>query len=129
MVARFKRQLLFVAVVTAVTGCGVRQGTASTRVDRSVITFEQLQEGGYRNALEAVEALRRTWLIERPDGLTTQREVQVYLDNSRLGGIQALRQVSTNDISSIRYIDAATAINRWGVDHSQGVIMIVTRKP
>jgi hypothetical protein len=128
-VSRFTRQLLFVAVVTAVTGCGARQGVASTRGDRSVITFEQLQEGGYRNALEAVEALRRTWLVERPDGLTTQREVQVYLDNSRLGGVQALRQVSTNDIASIRYIDAATAINRWGVDHSQGVIMVVTRKP
>ncbi|HZI29387.1 MAG TPA: hypothetical protein VFD64_14555 [Gemmatimonadaceae bacterium] len=129
MVAPFTRQLLFVAVLTTVTGCGARQGAAGTRGDRNVITFEQLQEGGYRNALEAVEALRRTWLIERPDGLTTQREVQVYLDNSRLGGIQSLRQVSTSDIASIRYIDAATAINRWGVDHSQGVIMIETRKP
>ena len=129
IVAPFTRQLLFVAVVTTVIGCGARQGAASTRGDRSVITFEQLHEGGYRNALQAVEALRRTWLIERPDGLTTQREVQVYLDNTRLGGVQSLRQVSTNDIASIRYIDAATAINRWGVDHSQGVIMIVTRKP
>jgi hypothetical protein len=127
-VTRFTRLMLSVAVVTTVTGCGARQGAGGAGGDRSVITIEQLQEGGYRNALEAVEALRRTWLIERPDGLTTQREVQVYLDNSRLGGIQSLRQVSTSDIVSIRYIDAATAINRWGVDHSQGVIMIVTRK-
>jgi hypothetical protein len=129
IVAPFTRQLLFVVIVATVTGCGARQGAGGTGGDRSVITFEQLQEGGYRNALEAVEALRRTWLVERPDGITTQREVQVYLDHSRLGGVQSLRQVSTSDIASIRYIDAATAINRWGVDHSQGVIMIVTRKP
>lgn len=115
--------------MAAVTGCSARQGVAGSRGDRTVITSAQIQEGGFRTALEAVESLRRTWLVERPDGLTTQREVQVYLDNSRLGGIQALRQISTNDIESIRYIDAATAINRWGVDHSQGVIMVVTRKP
>ncbi len=127
--ARFTRHLLFVMGIAAVTGCGARQGAGSTRGDRSVITSAQIQEGGFRTALEAVEALRRTWLIERPDGLRTQREVQVYLDNSRLGGIQALRQISTSDIESIRFIDAATAINRWGVDHSQGVIMVVTRRP
>jgi hypothetical protein len=59
IVTRFTRQLLFVMVVTTVTGCGARQGAAS-RGDRSVITFEQLRDGGYRNALEAVEALHRT---------------------------------------------------------------------
>jgi hypothetical protein len=128
-VAWFTRQLLFVLGVAAVAGCGARQGAGSAGGDRTVITSAQIQEGGFRTALEAVETLRRTWLIERPDGLTTQREVQVYLDNSRLGGIQSLRQISTNDIESIRYIDAATAINRWGVDHSQGVIMVITRKP
>jgi hypothetical protein len=47
-------------VVTTVTGCGARQGAAGPRGDRSVITFEQLREGGYRNALEAVEALPGT---------------------------------------------------------------------
>jgi hypothetical protein len=60
IVTRFTRQLLFVMVVTTVTGCGARQGAAGPRGDRSVITFEQLREGGYRNALEAVEALHRT---------------------------------------------------------------------
>jgi hypothetical protein len=106
-------------------GCGARQNTG-VRVDRNLITRDQIVQNGYRTAYDAVEALRSPWLIIRPDGLT-EREVLVYLDNTRLGGIQTLRQITASQIVSIRFIDAATAINRWGVDHSQGVIMVVTR--
>ena len=108
-------------------GCGARQTAGGARVDRNVITPDQIREKGYRNALEAVEGLRAPWLITRPDGLGQQREVQVYLDDSRLGGVQNLRQITASQIILIRYIDAATAINRWGVDHGQGAIMVITR--
>jgi hypothetical protein len=118
--------LLGLILLSSGTACGARQ--PGTRTDRSVITVEQIEEGGFRNAYDAVEALRRTWLIERPDGLTAQREIQVYLDNSRMGGVQTLRQIATAQIASIRYIDAATAINRWGVDHGLGVIMVISKK-
>lgn len=123
-----RRLLLGLILLSSGTACGARQTGNGTRFDRSVITTEQIQEHGFQNAYEAVEALRRTWLIERPDGLTVQREIQAYLDNSRLGGVQMLRQVATSQIASIRYIDAATAINRWGVDHGLGVIMVISKK-
>ena len=110
--------LLGLVLLSSGSACGARQTSTGTRTDRSVITIDQIQQGGYRNAYEAVEGLRATWLKERPDGLTMQREIQAYLDNSRLGGVQLLRQIATPQIASIRYIDAATAINRWGVDHA-----------
>ena len=119
--------LLGVFLLSSGAACGARQASGA-RVDRTIITVDQIQERGYRNAYEAVEGLRATWLKERPDGLTIQREIQVYLDNSRLGGVQMLRQITTPQIASIRYIDAATAMNRWGVDHSLGVIMVMSRK-
>ena len=119
--------LLGVVLLSSGVACGARQGDG-VRVDRSMITADQIQERGFRNAYEAVEALRGTWLKERPDGLAMQREIQVYLDNSRLGGVPMLRQISTPQIASIRYIDAATAINRWGVDHGLGVIMVISKK-
>ena len=109
--------LLSLVLLSASAACGARQPTGRAPADRSVITLAQIQEHGFRN-----------WLIERPDGLTTQREIQAYLDNSRLGGVQTLRQIATAQIASIRYIDAGTAINRWGVDHSHGVIMVISRK-
>ena len=122
-VIRVSLVALFLATTT---GCGARQ-TPGQRVDRNTITAEQIRENGYRTAFDAVEALRAPWLVIRPDGLNTQREVLVYLDESRLGGVQTLRQINASQILLIRYIDAATAINRWGVDHGQGVIMVVTR--
>jgi hypothetical protein len=117
--------LLSVLLVTG--ACASGPSATGQRVDRNVITREQIQQNGYRNAYEAVEALHAPWLVTRPDGLRMQREVQVYLDNTRLGGVETLRQVSTAQILRITWIDAPTAINRWGVDHSQGVIMVITR--
>ena len=122
----FVNRVLLVALLLTTAGCGARQ-IPGQRVDRNIITAEQISENGYRTAYDAVEALRAPWLLTRPDGLNTQREVQVYLDDSRLGGVQTLRQINASQIRQIRYIDAATAINRWGVDHGQGVIMVVTR--
>lgn len=107
--------------------CASGQGATGQRVDRNLITRDQVQQNGYRNAYEAVEALRPSWLVPRPDGLTVQREVLVYLDHTRLGGIETLRQISAPQILRINWIDAGTAVNRWGVDHSQGVIMVITR--
>jgi hypothetical protein len=121
--------LLSLVLLAPAAGCGARQAAPLTRVDRNVITIDQIQERGFTNAYDAVEGLRATWLIERPDGLAAERHIQAYLDNSRLGGVQMLRQITTSQIASIRYIDAATAINRWGVDHGLGVIMVVTRRP
>jgi hypothetical protein len=107
--------------------CGARQTAGGERVDRNVITQAQIREAGFRTAYEAVEILKASWLKIRPDGLSQQREVLVYLDDIRLGGIQSLKQVLSSEIVLIRYYDSQTAIMRWGVDHSQGVIMVVTR--
>lgn len=117
--------LLSILLVTG--ACASGQSATSQRVDRNVITREQIQQNGYRHAYEAVEALHAPWLVTRPDGLAAQREVLVYLDNTRLGGIETLRQITAAQILRITWIDAGTAINRWGVDHSQGVIMVITR--
>ena len=121
-------QLASVAALVVSTSCGGKQVATSPRGDRNLITIDQIQERGFRTAYEAVEGLRAQWLVARPDGLTTQREIQVYLDNSRMGGVSALRQISTTEIASIRWIDPATAINRWGVDHGQGVIQVLSKK-
>ena len=121
------RPHILLSILLLTGACASGQSATGQRVDRNVITREQIQQNGYRNAYDAVEALRAPWLVTRPDGLAIQREVLVYLDNSRMGGVETLRQIPAAQIIRINWIDAATAINRWGVDHSQGVIMVITR--
>lgn len=107
--------------------CSARQTAGGERADPTVITQAQIHERGFRTAYDAVEALKAPWLLVRPDGLGQEREVIVYLDNSRLGGVQTLKQIQSSQIMLIRYYDSRTAIMRWGDDHRQGVIMVVTR--
>jgi hypothetical protein len=109
-------------------GCAGRPASTSALADRNVITADVIQQRGFHTAYEAVEALHAPWLVDRPDGLATPSEVLVYIDNSRLGGTATLRQVPAANIASIRFIDAGTAITRWGVDHGKGVIMVATKK-
>jgi hypothetical protein len=121
------RPHILLSILLLTGACASGQSATGQRVDRNVITREQIQQNGYRTAYDAVEALHAPWLVTRAEGLRTQREVQVYLDNTRLGGVETLRQVFTAQILRITWIDGPTAINRWGVDHSQGVIMVITR--
>lgn len=119
----------FVVVIAAlVIACGGRAtGTRSPRTDRYLITREQILEHGFTNAYEAVESLRSNWLLPRgPDSINQPTEVLVYLDNSRLGGVQTLRTINVTNVQWIRYYDGPTATARWGLNHGQGVIFVST---
>jgi hypothetical protein len=113
-------------LLVAVDGCSAKSGSGE-RTNRSVITQAQIKEHGFLNAYDAVESLRSTWLRTRgTDSMNKPTEVQVYLDDNRLGGVQTLKQVVASQIVMIQYIDGLAATARWGLDHGQGVIQIVT---
>ncbi len=56
-----------------------------------------------------------------------QSEIVVYLDGNRLGGVDELRGIGANTISSIVYLDAPSATIRYGTGHAQGAIVITTK--
>lgn len=121
-------RLLAVFLLVLASACAsAAPGASRPRGDRNVITREQLQESGYRNALEAVEALRSNWLLAKgTDSFQAPTQVQVYHDDTRLGGVETLRWIATPEIAYIRYIDGVTATARWGLGHGQGVILVST---
>ena len=101
---------------------------SAPRPDRDVITQAQIQEHRFKTAYEAVEALHAPWLMPKgTDSFSSPTQVLVYLDNTRLGGIDKLRELSTVSFSYIRYYDGMAASARWGMDHGQGVIYISSR--
>jgi hypothetical protein len=94
---------------------------------RAVITGAQIAQGLFTNAMEAVESLRANWLHQRgTDSFNNPGEVQVYLDNVRLGGIDTPRGIQANPSVSIRFISGLEASARSGLDHGHGVICIST---
>lgn len=97
-------------------------------VDHRVITAEELRAAGYSDAYRVVQSLRPQWLRTRGATSLSQPEtIKVYLDGLLLGGPDQLRQITTTSISSIRFLDAIEATQRWGLDHGQGAIAVSTR--
>lgn len=110
--------------------CAGAGGGRAARVDPSVLTREQLSERHYENLLEAVQMLRSNWLNDRgPDSFTSPSHVWVYLDNTRMGGIQSLAQISTRYVSSVRKMNGIDATARWGIGHGAGVIAVMSWPP
>ena len=108
-------------------------GTTPTNSNRNVLTSESMRAQHFETVFDAIQALRSNWLEPRgPDSFRTPSVVLVYMDNTRLGGVETLRAISTGAISKVEHFDAVQATARWGVGHGAGVIYIETlstRKP
>ena len=119
-----------VVLLTLCATCAPAGGSSSSsgpRPDRNLLTREQLRASGYTTVYAAVEALRSNWLRAKgPDSFTNPTQVQVYIDDNQLGGVETLRAIQINSISWVRYYDGMTASARWGLGHGQGVIFVST---
>lgn len=126
--SRSLRWLGILVLATAATACASTGGPAA-RTDRNLLTYEQIQETNKQNVFDVVESLRSNWLRTRgPTSLQgPNAEVQVYLDDTRLGGVSNLRSISTAPVRYIRWFDGIAATGRWGLDHGAGVIYVSTR--
>lgn len=122
-----RRLVYLLAFVAACVSSGGRPAT-DRRPETDVITLEEIQSAHWQNAYELVQTLRPRWLRNHgPDSILGETpDVQVHLDDNRLGGTAALRNIATADIASIRFVDPVSAAGRWGGDHANGAIIITT---
>lgn len=122
-------RLLAPAIVLLIAACASAPGTRRNGAGgHHLITTAELQAAGMTSAFTAVQTLRPHWL--RPRGTTTftgRESIKVYLDGLLLGGAEQLQQITTSSISSIRFLDANEATQRWGLDHGHGAIVVSTR--
>ncbi|HEU0054224.1 MAG TPA: hypothetical protein VFQ39_13650, partial [Longimicrobium sp.] len=104
-----RRLVLFaLLLLSAAAACGPSGGSPTPRRNANLITHEEVQGSYFTNAYDIVQNLRPSWLTRR-NGLPPGTEFPVYLDEQRVGSLNALRQVEKNLIREIRYIDPNTA--------------------
>ena len=91
--------------------------------------IREARAAGVRDLFELVSRQRPTWLETRNDrSLHLETMVLVYHNETRLGGIEALRGYDLLLVESLRYLDAAQAglLPGGGSTHVQGAIVITT---
>ena len=124
-----KIRLTTLALALALTGCST-MGAPIPVAERGAahqLTGEEVLHANYQNLYDAVQALRPLWLRTRSSGtLRNPAEVQVYVDNVHVGGVDALRRMQTTGIKEIRYLDAASAATRYPRVVHAGVIVVMT---
>lgn len=121
------RTVLALAVLALGAGCQSSHPREGRRLDRSVITRDEMLAGKYTTAYDAVAALRSIWLRPRgPDSFVLPSVVWVYVDAVRAGGVEVLHNVQPRLVNTLRFYDGPSATSRWGVDNGAGVIHVST---
>lgn len=118
-----------VLAVTACAGTGQRRGVSR---NPNLITHAEIQEArrsGVRDLYELVDRERPRWLQTRSQrSLALETLVAVYLNETRLGGVDILRGYPLDNVNTLRYLDAAQAMLLPGIGsaHVEGAIVITT---
>jgi len=88
-----------------------------------------MDQSEYASLYEVVQALRGRWLRSRGPNtiLGKPTEVQVMLDDMRLGGVGTLRSLTRDNVVTIAFVDPVAAAQRWGGKYAQGTIVVTTR--
>jgi hypothetical protein len=118
--------------------CAGGGGAPPVRPQRDLIRAEEIAASGAPTAFEVIERLRPEYLRGR--GTTTVREApvvsattpdpvlpQVYVNGVNAGSLEALRGIAATEVREIRFIRAADATTRFGTNHPNGVIEVITR--
>lgn len=131
MMKRSVRAVTSIAMAFAL-GCASAntQGRTSQGASSNTLTFDQLTRTNMEYVYDAVLKLRPSWLTTRgPTSLTdaTPTTVNIFVNGSLLGKVEALKEVRVVDVSEVKYWDAASASARFGMGNPRGVIEI-TRK-
>ena len=121
--------MAILGAATSAVACATNQARPPRRLDRTVITREEMLHGNYTTAYDAVSALHSIWLRPRGvDSFIVPSIVWVYVDGIRVGGVDALQSIQPRLVNTIRFYDGASATSRWGVDNGAGVIHVSTWK-
>lgn len=125
------RRCFFAAMAIWLTACAAAGATGGSGRDRTRLTTEELEAHGSRNLYDVIRQARPQWLASRgPTTLSTEmvEEVVIYRDGAKLGGPSYLRDMTADVVTSVQYLTGPEAASRYGLNHQQGAIVVITKK-
>lgn len=113
---------LSVGVFAACTGG--KQLSGSNNPNK--ITQEQIQQvGTTSNAYVLVQRLHPDWLQKRGSSSVSRvSDVVVYVEGSRRGGPDSLREINVMNVKSIEHLSSDRATLEYGSGHDHGAIRV-----
>lgn len=127
------------SLMAQVTDTAAGRAAKPPKKRANVISAEEIATlgGTLQTAFGIVQRLRPAMLRAR-SGSTSQsaggavdvsaNEIQVFLDNQRMGGIRALEDILLSQILEIRYLSANDATTLFGVGNTAGVIQVIGKR-
>ncbi|HEY0019357.1 MAG TPA: hypothetical protein VGC13_23855 [Longimicrobium sp.] len=100
-----KNRILVLLLLLAAAACAPSPGGAGgvhpRRSDR--LTFEEIQAVGVTNMYDVVQRLQPGWL-RQPQAVVGRSLIGVFMDGTRMGEVEFLRQISPSMVGSARYL-------------------------
>lgn len=107
------------------------------------IAVEEIRESDARTAWELIYNRRSHWLITRGENSVAETargetrgdiiyvtpgrdKIIVYMDDVRIGGVEEMRDISADMLTSVRFLDTREATMRYGGGHAHGAILLST---
>ncbi len=117
--------LCLVVGVSCASPAGGRSGPAR---DPNLLTTEDVETSNQTDAYGLIQTQRPNWLRRRGrQSVHLTSAIVVYMDVTRLGGVESLRQIPINVIRRVEYLDGTTATQRFGTGHGMGAIVVWSR--
>jgi hypothetical protein len=128
---RISRTTMAIGVGATIACAGQGRAGIEARTPNLIDSDEimEMHQAGVRDLYELVNRQRPRWLQRRPErSLQLETVVLVYHNETRLGGLDALRGYPLLSVVSLRYLDAAQAmlLPGGGSAHIEGAIVIRT---
>ena len=113
------------ALLAVVTACGPAVGGGTVaRGGSRLISEAEIQQATAPNMLELVQQLRPSWI--QPRAVANSRGFPtVYVGSQELGPVERLREIGTDNVREVRFMNGPEASSRFGAGVPYGVIQVI----
>jgi hypothetical protein len=118
---------LLLLVVGFYSCASTSNSSTMNRRAHNYIFEEEIVQNSSTDAYDLISRLRPHWLRGRGQKSYLNSAVSypiAYVNGSRLGPIEQLRNVSAENITMVQYLNMSDATIRFGMNHPSGAILV-----